>query len=71
MKGLDRRSHFGITTRMPLAAAPSARLGRSIEEELTKGDRISVISLVDRLIAQAHACRASDIHIDPTKLYKH
>ncbi|HVZ76331.1 MAG TPA: GspE/PulE family protein [Candidatus Paceibacterota bacterium] len=51
---------------MPLAQA-SAHLGRSIEEELKRGDRISIISLVDSLIAHAHASRASDIHIDPTQ----
>jgi len=51
---------------MPPTAQTGAHLGRSIEEELKRGENISIISLVDSLVAHAHALRASDIHIDPT-----
>jgi len=37
-----------------------------VEEELAR-DEISIIDLVDALVEQAHALRASDIHIDPTE----
>ena len=50
---------------MPLTANTGAHLGRNIEEELKRGENISIISLVDNLIGHAHALRASDIHIDP------
>ncbi len=36
-----------------------------VTEELGKGIDLSVIRLVDCLVAHAHAVRASDIHIDP------
>ncbi|HVV39077.1 MAG TPA: GspE/PulE family protein [Candidatus Paceibacterota bacterium] len=51
---------------MPPIAHTGAHLGRSIEEELKRGENISIISLVDNLVGHAHALRASDIHIDPT-----
>jgi type IV pilus assembly protein PilB len=35
-------------------------------EELARGSDISIISFINTLILQAHALRASDIHIDPT-----
>ncbi len=37
-----------------------------VEEELSRGAAISIISLVDGLITHAHSMRASDIHIDPS-----
>ena len=37
-----------------------------IKEELERGINISIINVVDLLIAQAHKLRASDIHIDPS-----
>ncbi len=40
---------------MQLAAQTGAHLGRSIEEELKRGEDISIISLVDSLITHAHA----------------
>lgn len=39
----------------------------SVEEILARGGDISIINLVDALIAQAHEMRASDVHIDPTR----
>jgi len=36
-----------------------------IEQELKKGDKLSIIDLVDMLIGHAYNERASDIHIDP------
>ncbi len=38
----------------------------TVEQELAKGADISIISLVDCLIEQAHISRASDIHVDPS-----
>ena len=37
-----------------------------VTEEIARGSNVSVIYLVDTLIAHAYAARASDIHIDPT-----
>lgn len=37
-----------------------------VKQELSRGAGPSIISLVDALIEEAHALRASDIHIDPT-----
>jgi type II secretory ATPase GspE/PulE/Tfp pilus assembly ATPase PilB-like protein len=50
-----------------LLAESRAHLGREqdIQKELARGADVSIISLVDSLIAHAHAARASDIHIDP------
>ncbi len=36
-----------------------------VADELKKGANVSIIRLVDGLVAHAHALRASDIHIDP------
>lgn len=36
-----------------------------IQEELKKGDSLSLVSLIDMLIAFAYESRSSDIHIDP------
>src|SRR3989338_456310 len=36
-----------------------------VAKELTKGVNLSIISLVDSLIEEAHVLRASDLHIDP------
>lgn len=36
-----------------------------VRTELEQGSNISIISLVDALIEEAHTLRASDIHIDP------
>jgi type II secretory ATPase GspE/PulE/Tfp pilus assembly ATPase PilB-like protein len=50
-------------------ATTRAHLGRhsqAIEAELSRGEDISIISLVDSLIGHAHSLRASDIHVDPT-----
>lgn len=41
-------------------------IDKGIAEELTRGEDISIIFLVDSLIAKAHALLASDIHLDPT-----
>ncbi len=38
----------------------------TVVEELERGGEISIIALVNALMAQAHASRASDIHIDPS-----
>ncbi|MFH1346917.1 MAG: GspE/PulE family protein [Spirochaetota bacterium] len=37
----------------------------NIDQEIEKGEQISIISLVDDLIEYAYESRASDIHIDP------
>lgn len=52
---------------MPLATQSRAHLGRTTLEEILKstGGTISIIALVESLIAHAHDTRASDIHIDP------
>lgn len=39
---------------------------RTVEEVLARGGDLSIIDLVNALVYQAHALRASDIHIDPT-----
>ena len=39
----------------------------TIERELSRGEDISIITIVDYLIASAYASKASDIHIDPTR----
>ncbi|MEK7612901.1 MAG: ATPase, T2SS/T4P/T4SS family, partial [Patescibacteria group bacterium] len=39
----------------------------SVEAELAKGANISIIALVNALVAQAHLLRASDIHIEPNE----
>ena len=36
-----------------------------VKKELAESGNISIISLVDALIEEAQAVRASDIHIDP------
>lgn len=41
-------------------------LDEKVTEELTHGDQISIINLVDCLIEKAQKSHASDIHIDPT-----
>src|SRR5436189_253333 len=38
-----------------------------ISEELKKGANLSIITLVDLLIEEAHQTQASDIHIDPAE----
>src|SRR4051812_20048628 len=37
-----------------------------VTAELGRGTGLSIISLVEALIAHAHEMRASDIHLDPT-----
>ncbi|MES2225979.1 MAG: GspE/PulE family protein [Patescibacteria group bacterium] len=37
----------------------------SVSEELANGTSVSMVMLIDSLIADAHARKASDIHIDP------
>jgi type II secretory ATPase GspE/PulE/Tfp pilus assembly ATPase PilB-like protein len=44
---------------------PDLSPGARIEEELKRGEHISIIALVDGLIAHAQELRASDIHISP------
>ncbi|RJQ34655.1 type II/IV secretion system protein [Candidatus Parcubacteria bacterium] len=39
----------------------------TIERELSRGEDVSIINIVDYLIARAYASKASDIHIDPTR----
>ena len=36
-----------------------------VEQELARGNELSIIGLVNALVEQAHFMRASDIHIDP------
>lgn len=36
-----------------------------VAEELKRGEKLSIINLVEALLAHAHHARASDIHIDP------
>ena len=36
-----------------------------LEEEISQGEDISIINLIDCLVEKAHKSRASDIHIDP------
>lgn len=38
---------------------------KKVLDELSRGDEISIINLIDSLIEKAHFSRASDIHIDP------
>lgn len=38
---------------------------KKVLEELSRGDEISIINLIDCLVEKAHFSRASDIHIDP------
>lgn len=38
-----------------------------VEKELSRGDDLSIISLVSALIEHAHLSRVSDVHIDPSK----
>ncbi len=38
----------------------------SVQDELSRGSDLSIISLVNLLIKEAHSLRASDIHIDPS-----
>jgi type II secretory ATPase GspE/PulE/Tfp pilus assembly ATPase PilB-like protein len=47
------------------AAPGGPDLKEKIEEELTRGEHISIIALVDNLIEYAEQSRASDIHINP------
>ncbi|MEK9177049.1 MAG: ATPase, T2SS/T4P/T4SS family, partial [Patescibacteria group bacterium] len=37
----------------------------TVQQELAKGQNLSIISLVHCLVEEAHRARASDIHIDP------
>jgi type IV pilus assembly protein PilB len=39
----------------------------AVEKELSRGDGMSIISLVAALIEYAHQSRASDVHIDPSQ----
>ncbi|HEY4526752.1 MAG TPA: GspE/PulE family protein [Candidatus Paceibacterota bacterium] len=39
----------------------------TIERELSRGEDVSIINIIDYLIARAYASKASDIHIDPTR----
>jgi len=39
---------------------------RLVEKELARGIDLSIVALINGLIFEAHALRASDIHIDPT-----
>lgn len=39
----------------------------TIERELLRGEAVSIITIVDYLVALAYARKASDIHIDPTR----
>ncbi|TSC69384.1 MAG: Uncharacterized protein G01um101456_222 [Parcubacteria group bacterium Gr01-1014_56] len=45
---------------------PHTARNRTVKEILARGE-VSIIDLVDTLVNQAHALRASDIHIDPTE----
>lgn len=40
---------------------------RSIEDELSRGPDISIVSVVDALVSRAASLNASDIHIDPSR----
>lgn len=37
-----------------------------VEKELSRGDDLSIIALINALIEHAHLSRASDVHIDPS-----
>ena len=50
---------------MNTGSTMSTEITNSVERELARGESISIINLVDRLIEKAHGSRASDIHIDP------
>jgi general secretion pathway protein E len=50
---------------MQAAEKSDISLKTRIEEELTRGEHISIIALIDNLIAFAQESRASDIHISP------
>ena len=39
----------------------------AVEDILARSGDVSIISLVNALVGQAHAMRASDVHIDPTR----
>ena len=53
-----------VADEIPAASIHYAEL---VEAEVRRGNDISVIKLVDLLIARAHDARASDVHIDPLK----
>lgn len=48
----------------PLVIADK-KAGTALRAEIAKGPDVSIIALVDALIQDAHAVRASDIHLDP------
>lgn len=50
---------------MPVAEKTTDSAQFRIEEELKRGEHISIISLIDSLIEHAGESRASDIHINP------
>jgi type II secretory ATPase GspE/PulE/Tfp pilus assembly ATPase PilB-like protein len=50
---------------MPVAEKIAGTLESRIDEELKRGEHISIIALIDSLIQHAQASRASDIHITP------
>lgn len=54
------RSETRIETKRPEPLRPQSR----VETELAR-DEISIINLVDALVEEAHALRASDVHLDP------
>ena len=62
-----------IAPEVPLAPLPyenaqkagSTSRAKIIEQELAKGDALSIITLVDALFERAQQARASDIHLDP------
>lgn len=50
---------------MSSAQKSETSTGFRLEEELKRGEHLSIITLIDSLILHARASRASDIHIDP------
>lgn len=64
---MERLSERGLETgdkTLP-SLIPVDACATAVADELAKGSNLSIIKLVDCLIAHAHAVRASDIHIDP------
>ena len=52
-----------------MKASPGAALAvevSSVRDELSRGNSLSIVTLLECLVAEAHAANASDIHIDPS-----
>ncbi len=59
---------YGRHEKLPdVTDTPLAACAQIVDFELDQGANLSIIRIVDALIAYAYAARASDIHVDPTK----